>query len=113
MPFNAILTAFVLDTKTLVLVVLVLADLISGVLGAVRTRTFAWERVGDWLVHDVAYLIGYAVWYVLTQAAVGGAIQGVDLGDALGVVGWGTATTALVASVVTNLQQAQRGVVQA
>lgn len=108
MPFNALLTAFVLDVRTLVLAVLIVADLVTGVLAALRTRSFSLEKLGQWLITDVQYFIGYAVWYLFSQAALGA----FDLGEASSFLGFGTASASLLASIVGNSRYIREGTPQ-
>lgn len=106
MDILALVSAFFADQRTVLLIVLVVADLLSGIIAALRSRTFAWERVADWLLKNMGYVIGYLVWYVFTGAAVQDALAGLDLDAILNTAGWGTAVAALVASIGNNLRQA-------
>lgn len=103
------LTAFFVDERTIALFVLIGLDVLSGIVAAVRTHTFAWRRVGDWLLNDAQYVLGYLIWYAFTQTAIGGALGGVALDDILSTAGWSTAVAALVASIGNNLREAQAG----
>lgn len=102
-------SAFFTDERTIALFVLIGLDFLAGIVAALRTRTFVWEKLGDWLLKDVLYILGYFIWYTFTQTAIGGALGGIPLDDILSTTGGATAAAALVASIGNNLREAQRG----
>lgn len=101
------LATFFTDMRTIVLFILIGLDFLSGVASALIRRVFTWERLGDWLLKDVMYILGYLIWYLFTQSALGGSLGGVPLDELLGTTGGATAAAALIASIGNNFREAR------
>lgn len=101
------LATFFADERTIALFILIGLDLLSGIVSALARRAFTWQRLGDWLLKDIMYVLGYLIWYLFTQSAIGGALGGVALDDILSTTGGATAAAALIASIGNNFREAQ------
>jgi hypothetical protein len=105
------LTTFAQDSRTLALCVLILLDLISGVVAAIRAGTFQGEKLWAFLKTDVLAFAGYALLYTLTAAGLlqGLTALGIDVGFGQGATVWGlfvVAVGSLLTSIRKNVQTA-------
>jgi hypothetical protein len=92
------------DNKLVLIGFLILADLILGVLAALRNGTFSLARIGDFLRADVlGKVLPWAALYLLDKAAHGANVAlGVDTGD-IAMVAYGAANLALVGSLTSSI----------
>jgi hypothetical protein len=68
MDFLKSLIAFIDSIKLVTMLLLIAADLVLGVIIALKNKTFAWERLADYLDTSVLYYMGgYVVLSVLAM----------------------------------------------
>jgi hypothetical protein len=104
-----ILLQFLTDDRTLLLLALIAVDLVTGVIAALRTGVFQWQRIADFYRTNVLPgLVGYLLVYVL------GSLNADRLPELRGVielltqwVGAGLLVAALVASIGSNIRKGQ------
>src|SRR6476660_6947050 len=100
-----IVSQFLTDDRTLLILALIAVDLVTGVIAALRTGVFAWERLATFYRTNVLPgLLGYGLVYVL------GALNAARLPGLRGVVdlltrwvGAGLLVAALGASIGNNV----------
>lgn len=104
MTITQILQSFARDTQLHAAGLLIAADVIFGVLAAVKTRTFQLARIADTLKDDVlAKLLPWFAAFALAKVAPNAVdIGGLDLG-VIADLFWGGLTLALAASILKSI----------
>ena len=98
------LTAFLSDTRMLVLVGLVFLDLLFGVAAALRTGTFQFSLVGQWYIKNVfPYVIVYAGLYAISIVGIS-AIVSPTVGDLAAYASAAPAVASLADSIQRNIR---------
>jgi hypothetical protein len=105
----AMLQDFATDIRTQAIFWLVIIDLITGVIAALRTRTFDFSRLGEWYFTNVLpFLIGHFMIFSLTYLGVDRLPEIRDLlFETLVTVGAGPAILSLITSIKENVQEAR------
>lgn len=103
MTFSQILNSFVHDTQVHAVAVLIAADIVFGVVAALKLGTFRWKLIADYLMEDVVgkvvpWLALFAFGKVSTSS-----VAGIDFGT-IADAAFVTATLALVGSLTQSLQ---------
>lgn len=94
---------FAQDARTRTLCAFIIADIVTGVIGALRTNTFDIKRLATFYRTSVVpYILGYFLVYVLTLFGMG-ELLGTVFSEIAATVGVGPAILTLVASIAVNL----------
>lgn len=100
-----VLEAFTGDPKVQAAAILVLLDIFLGVIASIKSHTFSWGRVADFLRDDILYklLPYYGIW---AATYVGGdlVIPGVDIG-AISAAAYLAVVAAMAYSIFKSLQE--------
>lgn len=95
---------FLRDERTFAIFALIAVDVVTGIIAALRSRTFQWRAVGDFYGTNVLpYVLGYLLIYGLSVFGVT-EFLGALAGELSATIGVAPATVALGASIGRNLQ---------
>ena len=105
MTFGAILQSFMSDQRTLTIFALILVDLITGVIAALKLRTFDAQRLMAFYHTNVLPgVLGYLlVWFLATFGL--DQYLSPQLTEMINYLGAGTVIISLSASVIDNIRR--------
>lgn len=99
---------FANDAATQTLIVAIFIDLVTGIMAAVRTKTYDWGRIGEFYYTNVLpYVIGFAALYILTGLGLTAYLPAAIVGNVQSFTGT-PAVIALGASIRNNVDRMQR-----
>jgi hypothetical protein len=102
---EAIVLQFLTDDRTLLIVVLIAIDLVTGIISALRSGVFVWKRVADFYRASVLPgVLGYGLVYAIALGAdrfpeVRGLVEVLTQWAGAGLV-----IAALLGSIASNMQ---------
>lgn len=107
--FIDLVRQFFMDSRTMYLLALIGIDLVTGIIAALRTRAFAFSKLGDFYYSNILpYVLGYLLIYIISLLGIANVLG--DLwGQLVASVGLGPALISLIASVGDNLHRIQVG----
>lgn len=107
---DQLLIAFATDGRTGGLALLILLDVVTGVLAALRAGTFAGEKLWAFLGTDVLKFGGYATLWLLSQIGLLAGLNslGIDVGFGQGATEWSLFVVA-VGSLLTSIRKNAEG----
>jgi hypothetical protein len=110
---TALLSAFVVDQRTLTLLTLIAVDLVVGIMAALRHGKFDFRKVGQFYRSMVVpYLLGYCLIYCISLSGVA-ILLGSLWGELAATVGAGPAVFNLGARILDNLGDIRQGPAEA
>lgn len=100
---------YINDPRTKTLFALILIDVVTGIMGALRTNTFKFKETARFYETNILpYVLGYLLYYVLIGATFDTVVPNYVV-VLLDTVGFGTAVTKLVPSITKNVNRIQTG----
>ena len=105
--------AFVNDPRTQLIFYLAFIDLATGLIAAIRTRTFQVSRIGDWYFTNVLpFFLGHFLIFTIGTLRVAPLLDRVGLTsfveELIVTVGVGPAVVALISSIRENLLEVRK-----
>ena len=107
--FAGTLRRFASDPKTRTMLAMILIDVITGVMKALRLRTFDAKQLARFYGSNVVpYVLGYLLVWVLSLLGLDSVLSP-DLQNGLASLGFAMIGTSLTASIIGNLTAINRG----
>lgn len=107
--FGAVLRAFATDTKTRSIFGAIFADVLTGVIAALRVGTFDAQRLAKFYASNVLpFVLGFALLWSVAAFGLSDFLPAA-LGDAASSLGYAAIMSALGASIIDNVRRAQAG----
>lgn len=103
------LKTFLQATETRLILVLILIDVITGVIAAIRVNTFDGQRIADFMFSNVLpYVLGYATFWLVSYYGLSTLLPAVIV-DGLAAAGYGAVMSALTLSIADNFTRIKVG----
>ena len=103
--FAGVLRRFGTDDKTRTILGFILADVVTGVMCALRLRIFDMQRLANFYASNVVpYILGYLLVWVLTLLGLDGVLPPA-LQTGLASLGFAAIVTTLTGSIIDNVQR--------
>lgn len=107
--FAGTLRQFATDNKTRTILALILVDVVTGIMKALRLRVFDPQQLARFYGSNVVpFVLGYLLVWVLSLLGLDAVLSPL-VQDALASLGFAVISTTLTASIVENLQQVNKG----
>jgi len=107
----SIVLAFLREDQTRSILAMILIDVATGVIAALRVNTFDGQRLAGFLQTNVIpYVLGYMIVWLLAYFGLAGMLPAPVL-DGLASFGYGAVMSTLTISIVDNLARARAGTV--
>lgn len=107
--FGDVLRDFARDTKTRTIFAMIIIDVITGVIAALRVGTFDAQRLARFYGSNVVpFVLGYALFWSISIFGLAEFLPD-DLAAGVASLGFAAAMASLVASTIDNVRRAQAG----
>lgn len=107
--FGDVLRAFASDTKTKGIFAMILVDVVTGVIAAMRVGVFDPQRLATFYASNVVpFVFGYMLYWIVALFGVGEFLPP-PIGEGIAAIGYGVIMTTLIGSTVDNLRRARDG----
>jgi hypothetical protein len=107
--FGDVLRSFATDAKTRSIFGFIFADVVTGVIAALRIGTFDAQRIAKFYATNVVpYVVGYALLWSVAAFGLADVLPA-DIGNGVASLGYAAIMASLGASTIDNVRRASAG----